>query len=763
MFQKEYSDKFMANKLPIEPGRYGKTEAEFLQRCQNYYGLYASNQACFGFGGVSGGGINFKELRDYGAGLMSPNKYRDMLDPLKRSKRNKDKYFRRWNISWRVNPTLPKHVDRMKTRFREVVLTPTVVATDAASVEAKEFIVAKMKLLADSRMQAYSQATGSPLPGAEAVRGMSADDISTYYEMGGIALPPELAMKDGIDDMMKLSDWNSILPMMLDDKIKLGALCGHVFSQSNRLKVEYIDPACYFRRPSEYPDGRDSDFKAFIKRRRISEIRQYIKDEAVLEKIAKRYSWSPMKDDLGRRIDYDRSGSLMRSRYDDTSVEEMTLYFVDTQVECYATGRHKRGAYVFEPISPDTKFEERHQREKVEIPVQYLFKCRWIVGTDCVYDFGVADTIVRDGQPGSKEVVFPIFDHISQEPSLIERCVGFEDDKQLATFKIRNLIKKLPPGPRMWIDKTGLKNTVNMGDEEFSWLDNLENYASTGIGVFEREGSYDMPGVEGNAMRNGIITFVQSGIMEDINILRGEIKEAEENIRQATGQNPLEDGMGQPDMLKHTAESMTSGMNAALAPHIEDFIASFEKMCYIACQKWRLMVLNGDIMVGNEKKTILTKELFHRDWNVSIRIDNARSRDILLQDLVQNKASIPPEGYYEIYNTIMNGDLKKAQILLTKATAMAKELEHQRMLEIQKAQAQGNMEAGIATEKEKANTSVVEMSNAMKLEEFKAKLAEEKAKNDQKRAIEMERLRADLSYKKDVTIAGIQAPVRQGA
>jgi hypothetical protein len=338
--QEEYSAKFMANKLPIESGRYEKTQKEYLQRCQHYYGLYASNQACFGYGGVTGSGINFKELRDYAAGLMSPNKYRDALDPARFSKK-KNRHFRRWNISWRINPTLPKHVDRMKSRFKDISLTPVVTATDESSIAAKEFIVSKMKLLADPRMKAFAEATGRPLPGAASVAGMSPDDISTYYELGGIALPPELAMKDAIDDMQKLSGWDSIKPMLHEDKIKLGAYAGHIFRVGNKLKVEYIDPARYFRRASEYPDGRDTDFKAFIKRRRISEIRQYVKDEKILAKIAENYSWIDRtgmnQNSYGRRVDYDRSNQAFRTRsYDDTTVEEMTLYFVDTQVECYA-------------------------------------------------------------------------------------------------------------------------------------------------------------------------------------------------------------------------------------------------------------------------------------------------------------------------------------------------------------------------------------------------------------------------------------------
>ncbi len=96
-FAEDYRDKYMPGQPPVATNPYEKPEKEFLQRCQHYYGMYAYGDTVFGYGGVTRNGVNFKELRDYAAGLMSPDKYKDILDPLCTNKKTK-RQFRKWTI-----------------------------------------------------------------------------------------------------------------------------------------------------------------------------------------------------------------------------------------------------------------------------------------------------------------------------------------------------------------------------------------------------------------------------------------------------------------------------------------------------------------------------------------------------------------------------------------------------------------------------------------------------------------------------------------
>lgn len=761
----EYANKYASGILGFSADPYEKTEEEFRARMEYYYGMYSHGDCVFGHGGTKYQGtdmeIDFKTIRDQMRGMQDVNRYRDELDPITGKGKNKG---RKWNISWRTDKRLSKHRDRLKTKFDGVRIDPIITATDESSVKAKQFIVGKMKFMADPRTKAFTQKIGRPVEDT----GMTPPDVDIYADMGGIALPAEVAMKDAIDDALVRSDWELIRTMLDEDYIDIGARVFHIFQSDSKIRIEYVDPARYFRRYSEYPDGRDSDFKAFIKTRKISEIRQHISGENIeqkIEQIAQQYQGVNGADRFakaGLRQDYDRSGGRASTLYDDVSVEVMTCYFVDTMLESYAVGQHKRGAKVFERVSPDINFEPRHKRELKQFPVHYLFKCDWVVGSDIVFNYGIADTIVREGMDGSKEVVFPIQDYILQEPSLGERCIGFDDDIQIATFKGRNMIAEMIPGPGMIVNKSALRSSVTFGDEKMSMKENIIGLRTTGyLFVEEKDGYASLPGTGDDRKRNSIFTPIVDQSLDKAAALDHRIEVAERGIMSVLGTSPLEDGNVNPEMLKHVAQATTAGTNSAIAPHIKIAVDQFRGLCKVICQKYRLMVLAGDVSLETKKDTILTRDLFKMDWSVKVLVDTLETKEVLMQDLLSKREMIPDEAFYQVYAAIKDGDLKRAQILLAKFSAKSKEQEHQRQMEIQQAVSRGNAEAAIAQEQASMKRSELEHELEIKLQEFKSGLEEEQKKRDHTRDLEKIREQAKFNYQKDTTIANIQKPVRQ--
>lgn len=756
-FTTKYAEMYESGKSMYEANPYMKEENEYVKRAEYYYGMYSAGHCVIGPGGFKNYGerIDFKTLRDHARGVQDVSKYQDILDPL--CEDSNGNLHRSWNINWRTSKVLAKYRDRMVSKFRKVLMEPVIMATDDSALMAKDLLVGKLKMITDGRTQQFSEETGYPVDNP--LKGLTPQDVDIYNDLGGITLPPEVDMKDAVDDAMDSSQWDSISKLLFEDKIELGAYVYHVYKKNNKIRVEYVDPQGYFRRFSEYPDGRDSDFKAFVKTRRLSEIRHFVDDQDKLDKIKNAYrgaGWRTLGN--GRREDYDRSGDYVGYPYDEESVQVMTLYFVDTQLELHAKGMNRRGSRVYDPVSPDTSFDARHNREVVKTPVQYLFKCNWVVGTDIVYDYGMADVIVREGEPGSKEVVIPLYDHISQEPSIIERCIGFDDDIQIATFKLRNNIKKMIPGPGIAVNKSAIKGSVTFGKEKMSVRDSMKKLYSDGMFFYETLMPYDLPGIDDKNSWRQFIDFLPPVDVNKLTILHQEIERGEMNIRNVTGSNPLEDGQGQPDMLKHTAQSMIMGTNDAIAPHIDDFAVGFGRMAYIMCHMYRIMVLSGDITIRNKRKFTLTKDLFMRDWNVRVLVDKTKTKEMLLQDLMQMKGQIPSEAYYEIYNAINQHDLRKAQILIAKYSAKAEEIAHQRQLEIQTAQAEGNKAAGIATEQAREKSAIT--SSEMKQKEMllQEQIDERKAKADFERKKKLIEIEGKFAYQKDTTIANIQKP-----
>lgn len=712
--QKEYKSKYMAGSLRYNNDPYNRDEKHYLDRAKAIYGMYCSDIMGIGFGGVTVGGRTYDELRAYGRSMQPVSKYRDILDPLVKGADGKK--YRRYNISWDINRPLAKYRNILKSKITGLRLEIVTEANDPFATHEKESIVAKMKFMAEQKTREFVQNTGYQLQEMEAVQGFEGPkDVDLYQQLGGIMLSTEMMMKDSIDLTLNESRWSAINDIFAEDLIDLNAFAGHIYTDqtSGRVMVEYVDPSRLIIDPSVYPDHHDAGTVGFVATKKISQIRQQLggltpeleqKMRNAASNYRQYYNNSGYFSTSGSRLSYSRGGANPLADIDDVSVDVMTLYFVDVDPRRYVKRRNKaHGNLVYDQVGPESTAKGA---EIEEATIHSLFKVNWIVGSDVVFDYGVADDIVRAGHPGSKRVIPNIFCYIGQDPSFVEQCIGHIDDINIAVFKRRNLISKLPPGPRMILDMAGLKDSVQIGNDEFSILENLKNYSIDGVLLVESEGEYAMPGQENSGSAKRPITFQESGILEDISILTAEVNEGIRGIQHVTGFNPTTDGTGAaPDMLKHVAEAASQATNAANAPLVKAWINTYERMCDLIARKWQLRVLAGDVDYNKLpisgtiiEQAKLTKEMFYRDWNIFVKVDDSMTKDMLLQDLMSKKEIIPSEVYYQIFMSIQQHDLKRAQVVLSRFVDQSKKEEHQRMLEIQKAQAEGNAMAAKATQ-----------------------------------------------------------------
>ena len=432
--QQTYADKFNKGKLKYTSDPYNKTAEEFLERCMYYYGMYSSNQCFLGYGG-SYRGREFKTLRDHARGLQNVDKYKDWIDPKKNKGEAQGK--RKLNISWRPSMFLAKFKDIVKDKFRTVNVEPQTQAVDELARVEKAEKYNKLKFLSKEETSSWLQSTGVQFQEPD-LQGLESEaDVDLYARMGGIRLGVEIMLKDALDVSRSDSDFDLIKNMIIDDAIDLNAMAVHVIKNPNtgRLEYEYVDVARVGMRHSVYPDGRDCDFKFFIKTVNISSLRNFHEvDEEEIRKIEKNYSGqygNPSSMDYlrssGLRRDYASKGVSDRWTHDDYKVDVMTLYFIDKQVKRFVTGRRPSGSMIYDEVGPDAKLRGRDKKTKSieEVHVHNVYKCHWIVGTDYVFDYGIDQTIVREGANGVKKPIIPLITYVGQEPSIIQRCIGF--------------------------------------------------------------------------------------------------------------------------------------------------------------------------------------------------------------------------------------------------------------------------------------------------------------------------------------------------
>jgi uncharacterized protein involved in type VI secretion and phage assembly len=175
-------------------------------------------------------------------------------------------------------------------------------------------------------------------------------------------------------------------------------------------------------------------------------------------------------------------------------------------------------------------------------------------------------------------------------------------------------------------------------------------------------------------------------------------------------------------------------------------------------------VINGDISISELpisgdvfRKIQATGQLMDHDWGINIRLSTGEEKQMLINDLMARRETIPNSAYYQIWEALHSNDYKKAQVMLSKHTKIAEQVAHERALEVQKAQAEGN---AIATERAEAAKSQTEQVKAQsKQSELNTKHALEEEANAiaHERAKELAILNHELNLKKDVAVVKANA------
>lgn len=759
----EYSNLYKTGGVPYNDSPI-KDEKFYLDRMKHYYGRYAYGNCSIGFGGVvfnNGAYRSIKELRDHARSVQSTLKYRDILDPKKQSGPHKGK--RMWNISWQPVGILSKFRNIIIDKITSILLEPTTQAVDETARMEKNVIKNQLKL---RRMPEVQEITGGVQfdEPDEFAQLESPSDVDEFYAMGGIRLAVEMMMKDAIDISLYRSSWPVIARMIAGDIFDVAGYAVDQIVVNDKQQLKYVDIAKVIIEPSIYPDHRDSSFRGYVEYTKVADIRRYVSDPVKLKKIeglaSKRYSFDTGLNPYpgrGHKEDYMRN-NMNFPTYDGFGVPTMKMYFVDVDIERYVNGMHKNGSRVFEKVGPDFSLSDRgikQGKELIERPILYLHECTWVIGTDIVYNYGVVRGIARDED---MNILFPMTVFMMDEESLAGKCIGFDDDLQMANFKIRRMLSKMAPGPRMILYLDAIKDSIKVGDETLTILDMIKSYQSEGIMVLDRKPEYGLPGEVNNAARPPI-DYVPAGIQEDFLVLKQTIMDQIDFIRQVTGVNEVSDGTSSnTDMLRGVMDGLNQATNSALKPYIDLYINGFEAIIRHLGFRYTSLVLMGMVDVGAMpmggliKKVVLDERIREHSFNIMVTVHSQETKQMLMQYLMSRVDSLSADAYFTVLNCLISNDLKRAQFLLSKYVSVAQDRQHNQQIEIAQATAQGNAAASQATEEARANT--IKVQGDIDLEKLKLEYSLEDKNNEsqhKRKLVEIEATNA-LGEQREVSV-----------
>jgi hypothetical protein len=742
-----------------------------LEMMKSVFGAYAHGLTAVTMDGSYYNGhrmVSFKTLRDHGRGVQSTKKYKDLLDPIVENGPSKGK--RRWTINWTPLRIIPKYRSILKDKLMSVGIRPSITAIDSQANRDRAIAKNKMMIEKNPAFEEFTKGVFQPQQSPAGID--TVEDVENLFNLGGFRLPVEIEVKDFIDRITNQSDLDTMAANMIaEDWVDLNCMSTDVIYENGCPREIYVDPAKVLIQQSIFPDHRDAAYRGYLSYKPYS---QLITEYPELKKHKDRLKKGA---DLMRRMGYPgRIGGLgIREEYSgfnnaigggdgmDFGTQVMKLYWLDDEEKYFVVGVRKDNVRQYEEVDANFTLSKRAMKAGKTIErevIQRMFVGHWVVGTDIVFGVKECQKIVAKGQDGQHHVCWPMKFVKGNEPSLVEKMIPFDDDIQLAVFRKRNVLSKIPPGPRMIIFTDMVKDSVTIAGEQKPIKEILGDYFSDGLMTLERRSNFSLPGEDGAGMGSPI-QFVPSGVMEDMQIFPQEIQINIKHIQDTTGVNEIIDGTTQnQDMLKSVMSGLKEASNSALRPHLSLYVLLRKNINEYYIHLFQELILAGDIDLsiygyGKQEVEKLADAILSHDWLVKQQIDyQGDEAQLLLQDLVNHRQMLPDGAYFIVYDAIKDGDYAKAKFLLIKYIEKAKSDANKQRIEDMTMNAEAQASAAERAAQAEAQKDAAMTDNKIRVltEEYKlkSKLAEEEFNR------EMHKIREEKSLEKDQAVAVVQ-------
>lgn len=733
-----------------------KKKSGYFLGCANaMVSKFFNNKCAYPY--IWGTRTSFSELRAYRHGRNSEEKYKTIMagEPDKATGRR----LTTLGISWRTLKILPQKIDVVMGYLQKIKYDINVDAIDYEALVNKKAMVAMAKLLSDSRSadfknevnQAAGRKTLQDTDPAEMPGGMQFNDpseVDVASQMGMFFLEEEAAIQTLIETTQYESGTDVIDDLIKDDLITLavsGRLC-YTNPNTNIVMEDYVDVDMAAWPSSKYNDYRDITWAFEIKKYTISRLRQETGlSDSELTKIAKKYS---SQGDGSMRSNFyldafeaknNSSSSFGMNMMDQIEVDVAICRWIGSKNVNITTVNRPREKYmvvnkVDENYNLDTVTNKK-DKDLNKFSCQTVYKASLVIGSDQVFDFGEdSDISFTTNNAGKKTPIFPYKFNSTGAISLVERCIDWVDDANLANYKRRVAVMKMPAPPNVFINRSALENMkidgVTYKPQQLMKLLQDEGYL---IGD-----SKDQWGKDTNSGR--AITPIGTDLMQVITGWWEDMGRCIEMIEKVTGVNDVfaaqtpqrQTGLGVSNLL-------VQGTQNALTPLIKAFECSKEQGARINVEQWKIV---ASYMTDAERKklsfgrslSIVKIAANLLDYQFDSRVEAAINDDQktqLLADIMNMRSAARQGGtqsmnendYLVIESMIRSGKIKQAQLYTAFAVEKRKKeaaAEQQKMI-----QANGQQQQQSIGAKAQADQQTMQAQSQLATQEDSQKLAQE--------------------------------------
>lgn len=491
------------------------------------------------------------------------------------------------NINWDVFTVMPKFLRVVEGMMEQTDHQVVATAVDPSSTDEREAMKFDMQYRMKFReaVSLIERSVGIDRSGEYMPQNM--EELNLYEGARGFKLAKETEIEQGLDYTFYISQWREIKKKLIRDLcvINCAGTKDLVDPYTQKVRVRYVDPATFIGQFSKFWDHKNMEYGGEIIQTPISEIRKMNipgVTEAELLELAKTYNGYAGNVTIDN-LSFDTSTGM--GNYDSFLVDVVDAEWMS--VDCkYMTSRVNKfgNENVYEEEWGKVYDTEKKKTHKYNIKTVY--RCKWIIGTNYAYDFGLQYDVPR---PGKKEVELSYHFYKLPYRSLVSLSETHLHQMALAFYKLQNAIAMASP-PGISIEFTSLQN-MTLGKNKMDPIDILKIRRQTGDLLYKSTTHKGVPNVPGGwkpiqELSGGI----GSQLVEFLKIFEFNINA----IREITGINQVADASNpNPEQLVGTSELALAATNNALRPIYSAYVHLKEKTAKNISLRLQLLIKNN--------------------------------------------------------------------------------------------------------------------------------------------------------------------------
>ena len=474
---------------------------------------------------------NYHKLKLYARGEQSIQKYKDELSI------NGDLSY--LNLDWKPVPIIPKFVDIVVNGIAERTYDIKAYSQDPYGVEKRtqymdailsDMMTREISDFADEQfgINIYNS-PADELPENE-------EELQLHMQLS-YKQSIEIAEEQAIQTILNQNNYENIKKRLFYDLTVLGIGCvKNTFTQSEGIKIDYVDPANIVYSYTDSPYFDDIYYIGEIKNIPINELKMQFPD-LTDEDLANISQQGAQDYNV-----YNKFNAQIDNK-DNNTVQVMYFNYKTYMNEVYkvketATGAEKiiKKSDAFNP--PTT---EGLRFERIAKNIEVLYQGVYIPGTKMLLEWKLCDNMLREKADINKvkmnySLVAPRM-YQGRIESLVSRITGFADMIQLTHLKIQQVLSRMVPDG-VYLDADGLAE-VDLGNgTNYNPQEALNMFFQTGSIIgrsFTSEGDMNPGKVPIQEISNNAGTGKLSALISTYNYYM-------QMIRDATGLNEARDG-----------------------------------------------------------------------------------------------------------------------------------------------------------------------------------------------------------------------------